>query len=77
MPSYDQNNIFAKILRGEIPAHKVHEDEVDARGFVLVAVESEQMECIGGRVSRQDMIVVGSRENRLNQEAVIRRVVND
>lgn len=25
--SYDANNIFAKILRGEIPCHKVHEDE--------------------------------------------------
>ena len=25
--SYDPNNIFAKILRGEIPAHKVYEDE--------------------------------------------------
>jgi histidine triad (HIT) family protein len=24
--SYDTNNIFAKILRGEIPCHKVHED---------------------------------------------------
>ena len=27
MPSYDQNNIFAKILRGELPCHKVHEDD--------------------------------------------------
>jgi histidine triad (HIT) family protein len=27
MPSYDQNNIFAKILRGELPAHKVFEDD--------------------------------------------------
>src|SRR5580658_1520069 len=27
MPSYDTNNIFAKILRGELPAHKVFEDE--------------------------------------------------
>jgi histidine triad (HIT) family protein len=27
MPSYDPNNIFAKMLRGEIPAHKVYEDE--------------------------------------------------
>ncbi len=27
MPSYDQNNIFAKILRGELPAYKVHEDD--------------------------------------------------
>lgn len=25
--SYDPNNIFAKILRGEIPCDKVHEDE--------------------------------------------------
>ncbi len=25
--SYDTNNIFAKILRGEIPAIKIHEDE--------------------------------------------------
>jgi histidine triad (HIT) family protein len=27
MPSYDPNNIFAKILRGELPAHKVFEDD--------------------------------------------------
>ncbi|MFO0990783.1 MAG: HIT family protein [Hyphomicrobiales bacterium] len=27
MPSYDPNNIFAKILRGEIPSHKIYEDE--------------------------------------------------
>jgi len=26
MPSYDSNNVFAKILRGELPAHKVYED---------------------------------------------------
>ena len=25
--SYDDNNIFAKILRGELPAHKIHEDD--------------------------------------------------
>jgi histidine triad (HIT) family protein len=27
MPSYDENNIFAKILRGELPACKVYEDD--------------------------------------------------
>jgi histidine triad (HIT) family protein len=27
MPNYDPNNIFAKILRGELPCHKVYEDE--------------------------------------------------
>jgi histidine triad (HIT) family protein len=25
--AYDPNNIFAKILRGEIPCHKIYEDE--------------------------------------------------
>ena len=25
--SYDQNNIFAKILRGEVPCEKIYEDE--------------------------------------------------
>jgi hypothetical protein len=25
--AYDRSNVFAKILRGEIPSHKVHEDE--------------------------------------------------
>jgi histidine triad (HIT) family protein len=27
MPSYDPHNIFAKILRGELPCYKVYEDE--------------------------------------------------
>jgi len=27
MPSYDPNNIFAKILRGELPCYRVYEDE--------------------------------------------------
>ena len=25
-PAYDDTNIFAKILRGELPAHKIYED---------------------------------------------------
>lgn len=27
LPPYDDNNIFARILRGEIPSRKVYEDE--------------------------------------------------
>ena len=27
MPAYDQSNIFAEILRGEIPCYKVYEDD--------------------------------------------------
>jgi histidine triad (HIT) family protein len=43
--TYDPQNIFAKILRGEIPAHKVFEDDIvlvvmdvfpQSRGHVLV-----------------------------------------
>src|SRR5438309_4167933 len=26
MPAYDSNNIFAKILRGELPCYKVYDD---------------------------------------------------
>ena len=27
MPNYDPNNIFAKILRGELPCYKIYEDD--------------------------------------------------
>jgi histidine triad (HIT) family protein len=27
MPAYDPNNIFAKILRAELPCHKIYEDD--------------------------------------------------
>lgn len=48
--AYDRNNVFARILRGEIPAHKVWEDEFtlafmdvmpQADGHVLVIPKAE------------------------------------
>lgn len=27
MPAYDDSNVFAKILRGELPCHKLYEDD--------------------------------------------------
>ena len=48
-PAYDETNIFAKILRGELPCHKVYEDDVamafmdvmpQADGHVLVLPKS-------------------------------------
>jgi histidine triad (HIT) family protein len=48
-PAYDKTNIFAKILRGELPCHKVYEDDVAfafmdimprADGHVLVLPKS-------------------------------------
>ena len=35
MPDYDPNNIFAKILRGELPCHKVYEDD---RAFAFLDI---------------------------------------
>lgn len=35
MPAYDPNNIFAKILRGELPCHKIYEDD---RAFVFLDI---------------------------------------
>ena len=40
MSAYDDTNIFAKILRGEIPCHKVYEDEV-ALAFMDVMPQGE------------------------------------
>ncbi|GJE55284.1 MULTISPECIES: HIT family protein [Methylobacterium] len=38
--AYDPDNIFAKILRGEIPAHKVYEDD-DTLAFMDVMPQAE------------------------------------
>jgi histidine triad (HIT) family protein len=35
MPTYDPNNVFAKILRGELPSHKVYEDD---RAFAFLDI---------------------------------------
>lgn len=51
--TYDNSNIFAKILRGEIPCHKVYEDEMtlafmdvmpQATGHVLVIGKCQAVE---------------------------------
>jgi histidine triad (HIT) family protein len=52
--SYDPSNVFARILRGEIPAHKVFEDErtlafmdvmpqVDGHTLVIPKVEAQDI----------------------------------
>ncbi|MES0861580.1 HIT family protein [Ruegeria sp. SCPT10] len=40
MPSYDPDNIFAKILRGEIPSTRVYEDE-DTLAFMDIMPRSD------------------------------------
>jgi histidine triad (HIT) family protein len=38
--SYDRNNIFAKVLRGELPSHKIYEDE-DTLAFLDIMPRSD------------------------------------
>lgn len=39
MPGYDADNIFAKIIAGDIPSHKIYEDE-DTLAFLDVMPQS-------------------------------------
>ena len=39
LPAYDDGNIFARILRGEIPSHRVYEDD-DTVAFMDVMPQS-------------------------------------
>ena len=52
--AYDRNNVFARILRGEIPAHRVFEDEhtlafmdvmpqADGHALVIPKAEAENL----------------------------------
>ena len=38
--AYDPDNIFAKMLRGEIPCHKIYEDE-DTLAFLDIMPRTE------------------------------------
>ena len=38
--AYDPNNVFAKMLRGELPCHKIYEDE-DTLAFLDIMPRSE------------------------------------
>ena len=65
MTAYDQNNIFAKILRGEIPCHKVYEDEAtfafmdvmpQAKGHALIVPKRPSRNLLD--VKHQDLCAV-------------------
>jgi len=38
--AYDENNVFAKVLRGEIPCHKIYEDD-DTLAFLDIMSRSD------------------------------------
>ena len=77
MASYDPNNIFAKILRGELPAYKVYEDDkalafLDimprAPGHTLVLPKAPARNLLD--VGSDDLAAVARAAQRIAQAAV-------
>ena len=64
---YDDQNIFAKILRGEIPSKRVYEDEfaIGGRGEFLISHEGILLKYIPLTVSKTAGGPVGSRVQKL------------
>jgi histidine triad (HIT) family protein len=58
MPAYDPQNIFAKILRGEIPAHKVYEDEVSL-AFLDIMPRADGHTLVIPKVSARGLLDIG------------------
>ena len=89
--SYDTNNIFAKILRGEIPCHKVYEDDKtlafmdvmpQATGHVLVipkceAVELSDLPCeYACAVFKTAQKVITAQRSALGVEGIVQMQLN-
>ena len=55
MTAYDDDNIFAKILRGEMPAHKVYEDD-DVLAFMDIMPRSDGHTLVIPKVKARNML---------------------
>jgi len=53
--SYDDSNIFAKILRGEIPAHKVYEDD-DVIAFMDIMPQAPGHTLVVPKVASRNLL---------------------
>src|SRR6188472_1606407 len=61
MPTYDPNNIFAKILRGELPAYKVYEDD-GAVAFLDIMPRSPGHTLILPKASARNILDIGAED---------------
>ncbi len=52
--SYDKDNIFARIIRGEIPCHKVYED-VDTIAFMDIMPQAEGHTLVVPKAAAEDI----------------------
>jgi len=55
--SYDRNNVFAKVLRGELPSHKIYEDE-DTLAFLDIMPRSEGHALVVTKEAARDLFDV-------------------
>lgn len=78
--TYDNSNIFAKILRGEIPCHKVYEDEMtlafmdvmpQATGHVLVIGKCQAVELTDLPLDYATAIIASAQKVIKAQRAVL------
>jgi len=55
MTAYDDTNIFAKILRGEMPAHKIYEDD-DVLAFLDIMPRGDGHTLVIPKVKARNML---------------------
>jgi histidine triad (HIT) family protein len=70
--AYDQNNIFAKVLRGEIPCHKIYEDG-DTLAFLDIMPRTEGHALVITKEKARDLFDV-SPEALAKLMAVVRKL---
>jgi histidine triad (HIT) family protein len=79
MTTYDDQNVFAKILRGELPAHKIYEDDKTiaimdimprADGHALVIPKAASRNILD--ISADDLAAVHATVQKLAQAAARR-----
>ena len=61
MASYDPTNVFAKILRGELPCHKVYEDDL-AFAFLDIMPRSPGHTLVSPKAPARNILDVGPDE---------------
>jgi histidine triad (HIT) family protein len=55
--AYDPNNIFARVIRGEVPCHRVHEDE-HTLAFMDLMPQSEGHTLVLPKAPGEDLLAV-------------------
>jgi histidine triad (HIT) family protein len=60
-PAYDDQNVFARILRGELPAHRIYEDD-DVIAIMDVMPQGKGHALVLPKVPSRNILDIGARE---------------